>query len=58
MKKSRVYLAIAVIVYVLLMIVNKFFSIPDMIYLMIMAFSIILVITAIKEQSKEEKKKQ
>lgn len=55
MKKSRIYLTIGVITYLLLMIVNKFVTIPDLLYLMFMAFSIVLVITAIKEQNKEEK---
>lgn len=53
MKKSKVYLGISVVSYFVLMILNKLLNVPDIIYFMIMAFSIILMITAINEQKNE-----
>ena len=55
MKKSRVYLAIAVITYLILMIIKKLVGMPDLVYLMVMAFTIAVAITAIREQTKEGK---
>ena len=56
MRKSKAYLYISVISYICLMILNKLFKLPDIIYLMIMTFSITLIIIAIKEQKKERGK--
>ena len=55
MKKSKIYLLISVITYLLLMIIKKIVNVPDIIYIMVMVFTIAVAITAIKEQNKEGK---